>query len=197
VDRVAVLVVDHLAVLGVVDAALAEPDLVLLGGRERVVEAPLVNAQQLRLLVHRAERGAEAEALDVLLRLRDPEVRHHLLELVLAAVVAEAVCGRVGRITGLAQDRGPAAAKEAAAVEVGQRDAVIGGGRHGGRGVLLVGERLDAEVLDRVRREDESGARAAAGARLRGERDRHADRREQRNQAEGRDDATQDVPPLK
>ena len=50
VDRVAVLVQDHLGVLGVVDAALAEAQLVLrMIGRERVVLAPLVDADVLRL----------------------------------------------------------------------------------------------------------------------------------------------------
>jgi hypothetical protein len=43
-------VVHHLAVLGVVDAALAEPDLVLVRGRERVVDAPLVDAEPLGLV---------------------------------------------------------------------------------------------------------------------------------------------------
>jgi hypothetical protein len=37
---------DHLPILGVVDATLAEPDLVLVCGRERVVETPLVDPQR-------------------------------------------------------------------------------------------------------------------------------------------------------
>ena len=57
-DRVAVLVQDHLGVLGVVDAALAEAKLVLrMVGLEGVVLAPLVDADVLRLLVHRRVRA--------------------------------------------------------------------------------------------------------------------------------------------
>ena len=66
-DRVAVLVEDHLGVLGVVDAALAEAELVdRVVGRERVVGTELVDANALRLHVHRpGTAGAEAKALDV------------------------------------------------------------------------------------------------------------------------------------
>ena len=93
-NGVAVLVQDHLGVLGIVDAALAEPELVLrVVGLERVVLAPLVDPNVLRLLVHRRVLGTEAEALDVLLGLGDPEVRHHLLELVLPPGVVERVRG--------------------------------------------------------------------------------------------------------
>ena len=119
VDGVAVLVEDHLGVLRVVDAALAVPDLVLrMIGLERVVLAPLVDPDVLRLLVHRRVLRTEAEALDVLLRLGDPEVRHHLLELVLTARVVERVRGRVRGILGLAHHVRPVSAQEAAAVEV-------------------------------------------------------------------------------
>ena len=87
VDRVAVLVDDHLGVLGVVDAALAEPHPVGLVGLVGVVAAVLVDLHRERLLHDPAQRGAEAEGLEVLLGLVDPEVAHHLLELVLVAVV--------------------------------------------------------------------------------------------------------------
>src|SRR6188472_876766 len=165
VDRVAVLVEDHLGVLGVVDAALAEADLVLLVGRERVVHSPLVDPDGLRAHVHRPERRAEAERLDVLLRLGDPVVRHHLLELVLVPVVQEGVRRRVRRGPGRAADHGPSSAQGLGAVEVGQRHRVVGGLGHRTCGVLLVGERLDAEVLHRIRREDQgrTGARTRAG----------------------------------
>ena len=131
-NGVPVLVQDHLGVLGVVDAALAEAELVLrMVGLERVVLAPLVDPDVLRFLVHRRVLRTEAEALDVLLRLGDPEVRHHLLELVLTAGVVERVRGRVRGIPGLAHHVRPVTAQEAAAVEIGQRHSVVRGGRYG------------------------------------------------------------------
>ena len=79
-DRVPVLVQDDLGVLGVVDATLAEAELEdRVVGLERVVVAELVEANLLRLVVDRAAGDTEAEALDVLLRLGDPLVLHHLL----------------------------------------------------------------------------------------------------------------------
>ena len=90
----AVLVEDHLGVLGVVDAALAEAQLELrMVGLERVVVAELVDPHPLRLVVDRAPRDAEAEAVDVLLRLGDPVVGHHLLELVLVPGVENVFVG--------------------------------------------------------------------------------------------------------
>jgi len=89
------LVEDHLGVLGVVDAALAELHHVLLVPREGVVRAPMVDADVLRLLVHRPKRRAEPKALDVLLRFGDPVVRHDLLEAVVVAAVVELVRRRV------------------------------------------------------------------------------------------------------
>jgi hypothetical protein len=51
-DRVAVVMEDHLGVLGVVDAALAEAKLVLrMIGGEGVVEPPLVDPDRLRPVV--------------------------------------------------------------------------------------------------------------------------------------------------
>ena len=62
VDGMAVLVQHHLGVLGVVDAALAEPDLVLVRRRERVVGAPLVDPHPLRLVVHRRAAASRSRA---------------------------------------------------------------------------------------------------------------------------------------
>jgi len=141
---VPVLVEDHLGILGIVDAALPEAKLVLRVCRlERVVEAPLVDTRVLRLVVDRRKRRAEAEALDVPLRLGHPVVDHHLLELVLVPCVHEGVRGREGEVAGRAVDVGVGPAQEAAAVEVRQRDRVIR--RRGQRrvGVLLVGERAE------------------------------------------------------
>jgi len=121
VDRVAVLVQDHLGVLRVVDAALAEAQLVLrMIGRERVVDAPLVDPHRLGPVVDRTAGLAEAEAVDVLLRLGDPVVRHRLLELVLVACVVERVRRRVSRVTGLADHGRVVARQESCAVEVRQ-----------------------------------------------------------------------------
>jgi hypothetical protein len=67
---------DHLAVLGVVDAALAEAQLVLgMVGGEGVVVAELVDPQRLGPVVDRAPGLAEAEGVDVPLRLGDPSSR--------------------------------------------------------------------------------------------------------------------------
>jgi len=182
VDGVPVLVQDHLGVLGVVDAALPVPDLVLRMIRlERVVLAPLIDADVLRLLVHRRPGRAEAEALDVLLGLRDPVVRHHLLELVLVPRVDERVRRRVRGIAGLADDVRPVAAEIAAPVEVRQRHRVVLGRRHRRIGVLLVGERLVPARLNRIRDEDLRGSRRRRGRRLRGR-----DRRDQHERQQGR-----------
>ena len=57
------LVEDDLGVLGVVDAALAEAHLVLgMVGGERVVDAPLVDADALLVGVDRRPAGGHAEA---------------------------------------------------------------------------------------------------------------------------------------
>ena len=104
--------------------------------------AVLVDPEPLRLVVDRRQRAAasEAEELDVLLRLGDPVVRHHLLELVLAAVEQERVRRRVGRVPGLADDHGPVTAQEARAVEVRQAHRPVRGLERRVVGVLLVGE---------------------------------------------------------
>ncbi len=164
-----VLVVDDLAVLGVVDAALAEPDLVLVSRRERVVDAVLVDPEPLRLFVHRASSRAEAQGLNVLLRLGDPEVGHDLLELVLAPVVEERVRGRVRGIAGLADDLRPASAKETASVEIGERHRVVRRGRYRGRRILLIPKRLVVEIFNRIRHEDRGRAVGRARSRLRRE----------------------------
>jgi len=111
VDRMAVLVEDHLGVLGIVHPALAEPELILrMVGGERVVVAELVDPNPLGLHVHgRVLAGAEPKALDVALRLGDPVVRHHLLEAVVVPVLLEGVGCRPGRVAGLAHDLGPTA----------------------------------------------------------------------------------------
>ena len=77
---------DHLGVLGVVDAALAEGDVGLVLAEEGVVAAELVDAQLDLALVDRPQRRAEPEMLQVVLRGGDPVVAHHLLELVGVAV---------------------------------------------------------------------------------------------------------------
>ncbi len=136
-------------------------------GRERVVVAELVDPNGLRAHVHGAQRRAEAEALDVPLGRRDPVVRHHLLELVLVTVVEEGVRRRVGGLPGLAHDRRPPPAQEAAPVEVGQRDVVVGRLERRVVGVLPIREALVAEVGDRVRQEHPPRTRARAGARHR------------------------------
>jgi hypothetical protein len=100
-----VLVQDHLGVLRVVDAALAEAELVLRVRRlEGVVVAELVDPRVLRLVVDRRKRRPEPEALDVLLSLRDPVVRHHLLELVLVPRVHKRVRRREREVPGRAVD---------------------------------------------------------------------------------------------
>ena len=124
--------------------------------------------EPLRLHVHGAVAGAEPEVLDVLLRLGDPEVRHDLLELVLAARVAERVRRRVGRVARLADDRRPAPAQEAAAVEVREGDVVVGRRRNGGVRVLLIPQALVAQILDGIRDEDRAVAEALSAARGRG-----------------------------
>jgi hypothetical protein len=168
VDRVPVLVEDHLRVLGVVDAALAEPQLERrVVGRERVVHAVLVDPDALRLVVDRPPRLAEAEAVDVPLRLGDPVVRHHLLELVLVAGVPERVRRRVRGVPGRALHRGVVAVQESAAVEVRQPDVVVRRGGNRRVAVLLVRERLVAEALHRVRDEHGADAGRRAGSRLR------------------------------
>jgi len=92
VDGVAVFVQDHLGVLGIVHAALAEAQLVLgVVGGERVVLPELIDPYRLRPVVDRPLRSPEAEAVDVLLRLGDPVVGHDLLELVLVPRVEECV----------------------------------------------------------------------------------------------------------
>ena len=102
-------------------------------------------------VVDRAPGLAEAEAVDVALRLGDPVVGHHLLELVLVARVAERVRLRVRRVPGLADDVRVVAAQEPAAVEVRQRH-VWYAGCNGRVGVRLVGQRL-VRRGDRVREE--------------------------------------------
>jgi hypothetical protein len=154
-ERVPVLMENDLAILGVVDATLPEAKLVLrVRCLERVVEAPLVDTRVLRLVVDRGKRRAEAEALDVLLRLGEPVVDHHLLKLILVPRVCEGVRGREREVAGGAVDVGVIAAQETAAVEVRQRDRVVCGCRHRGVGIFLVGERLVPQALHWIRDED-------------------------------------------
>jgi hypothetical protein len=70
------LVPDHLGVLAVVHATLADRDRVLLGVVEAVVAPILVGPHDLGLVVD----IREPQALDVELRLCDRVVRHDLLE---------------------------------------------------------------------------------------------------------------------
>src|SRR6186713_818614 len=60
-DRVAVLVEDDFSVLGVIDAALPETQVVVLVPRERVADAVLVRPDVLRFLVDRTTGAAETE----------------------------------------------------------------------------------------------------------------------------------------
>ena len=190
----AVFVKDHLGVLSVVDASLAEAKLVLVGRRERVVETPLVDANALRLLVHRTEARSEAEALDVLLGLGDPVVGHHLLELVLRAVVLERVGRRVRGVPGLADDDGPVARQESASVEVRERAQNIRGLKRGVVLVVLVGERLILQLRHRIRKEHAAaaGARARPGLRRVGDAFRH---HEQRDDSHEDGEMAHEVPP--
>ena len=89
----AVLVEDHVGVLRVVDAALAEAELeAWVVALERVVLPELVDPDPLRAAFRSARRVTpKPSELDVLLRLGDPEVRHDLLELVLVTRVRECV----------------------------------------------------------------------------------------------------------
>jgi hypothetical protein len=149
-DGVLVLVDDHLAFLAVVDPALAEGDAELLRAvaEERVVAPELADAQLLLAVVGPA---LEAEGLQVELRLRDPVVAHHLLEAIVVARVDEAVRRGASRRAGLGDDLGVGAGQRARPVEIGQRDAPVGGaqervGREEVR-VLVVGQRLVPERL--------------------------------------------------
>src|SRR5262249_55033909 len=72
--------------------------------------------------------------------------------------VAELVRRRVGGSAGLADYLGPVTGQEAAAVEVGQHDVVIGGRQRRVVGVLLIGQRLIAEIGNRVGQEDGADA---------------------------------------
>jgi len=88
--RVAVLVDDHLGVLGIINATLPEADDVVLVPRERVVGAPLVGPDVLALGVDGGELGAEAQTLQVALGGVDEVVGHDLLEAIVVASVGEA-----------------------------------------------------------------------------------------------------------
>ncbi|MGZ4633223.1 MAG: hypothetical protein ACXV2G_11225 [Actinomycetes bacterium] len=156
--RVTVLVHDHLTVLRIVDAALAQADLVLGAVGEGVVDAVLIDPDVLGLLVHgRQLAGPEPERLDVLLRLRDPEVGHDLLEAVVVAGVVEVAVGGVGERTGRALHVGPVADEVAGAVEVGEGTRHVGTRGDSAVGVLLIGERLVTGGLHRVDGEDSPG----------------------------------------
>jgi len=98
----------------------------------------------------------------------DPVIGHDLLELVLVARVAEGVRRREGAVAGLADYGRVVPAEVPAPVEVGEGDVVIGGRRHGRVGVLLIGQRLIAQRLNRIGDENRAGAsatRADAGCR--------------------------------
>jgi len=167
---VAVLVEDHLGVLGVVDAALAEAQDVVLVPRVRVVDPELVHADVLLLAVDRPQLGAEPEALQVQLRLRDPVVRHDLLEALGVAPEPERVRRRVEGRARLAADAGPVAAEAPAPVEVREHDVVVRRRERRVVGVLLVGQRLVLQLGDRVRQEDGADTGPRAVRRFRGER---------------------------
>ncbi len=153
--RVAVLVDDHLAVLGVVHAALAQGDVGLIFPEEGVVAAVLVDPQLDLALVDRAQPGAEAERLDVLLRGGHPVVAHDLLELVAVAVPGgKGPAHRLRGLAGLALDRDVAPGQAPRAVQVGKRDRAVGGSEARAVQVLVVGEGLVPGALDRVRVED-------------------------------------------
>ena len=161
---------DHLGVLGVVDAALAEGDRQLLRAVavEGVVAAELVDAQQLLALVDRRQGRAEPERLDVALRLGDPVVAHHLLELVLVARVDEPAARVARRRPRLRLDLGVGARQRARAVEVGERLALVGRGERRVVRVLLVGERLVSQRLHGVREEHLRRSGTACRCRLGG-----------------------------
>jgi hypothetical protein len=125
VDRVAVLVHDDLGVLGSVHPALAETDEVLLGDLEAVVDAELVDPQVLAVHVDRPQGRSEAERLEVLLGLVDPEAAHDLLEAVVRAAEDERVGRAVCRRARVGADVDPFAAEEARAVQVAQPCLVI------------------------------------------------------------------------
>ena len=167
-DRVAVLVHDHLGVLGVVDAALAVGDRQLLRAVavEGVVAPELVDAHQLLALVDRRQGRPESERLDVALRLGHPVVRHHLLELILVARVDEPAAGVARRRPCLRLDLGVRAGESAGAVEVGQRLARVGRGERGVVRVLLVGQRLVLQRLHGIREEHLRRSGAARRRRL-------------------------------
>ncbi|CAA9364446.1 MAG: hypothetical protein AVDCRST_MAG36-2937 [uncultured Nocardioidaceae bacterium] len=179
VHRVAVLVHDHLGVLCVVDAALAEPDVVVLVPGVAVVDAVLVDPHVLALGVDRPERRAEAERLEVLLGLVDPEVDHHLLEPFVVTSVEEGVRRAVRLRAGAAADVDPPAVEPSRAVEVAQLHGRVRRERDCARGVLLVGERLDPGRLHGIHLEDAAGADlAAARCLLRRSRPGHRHRRQ-------------------
>ena len=96
-----VLVQDHLGVLGIVDASLAEAHLVLgmIGGK-RVVLAPLVDAHGLLIGVDGRPTGghAKAQRAQIQLGLGDPVVGHDLLEAVVMAGVIEGAVGFIGLV---------------------------------------------------------------------------------------------------
>jgi len=179
---------DHLGVLGAVDAALAERDVGLGVSEERVVAAELVDPHAHLAPVDGRQRGSESEALDVELRPGHPVVRHDLLELVLVAREDEARAGVGGGRPGLALDRHVRAAQRGGGGQVGERDAVVGAAqdRVGAEvvGVLLVGQALDAEVGDRVRREHLRRRRRGARRRSHGQRAGRDDRGHDATKAE-------------
>ena len=111
---------------------------------------------------------AEAETLDVLLRLGHPEVRHDLLETVVAAAVKKLVAFRVGRVSRLARHVRPVADEKAAAVQVREGHDPVGRRERGVVGVLLVRQRLVSEGRDRVGKEDASSSGRGAGSGLPG-----------------------------
>src|SRR3954453_9728012 len=94
---------------------------------------------------------------------------------------ARAGGGQRGGGARLALDGGVRAAERGRRGQVGEGDAVVRAAKDGiGAevvGVLLVRQRLDAEVRDRVRGEDLRGRRRRAGGRGGGERQRRNERR--------------------
>jgi hypothetical protein len=162
---VPVLVQDHLGILGVVDAALAEAnDVVLVHEYELSIPSWLMRMSCDSC--SQVAACAEAEALDVLLRLGDPVVRHHLLEAVVVALVQERFVDGERRLAGRAAIVRPVAPQVAAAVQVGERDArdTPAGAPRSRR--PSVGEAICSAVSRRVRGEDptRAGGRARSPA---------------------------------
>ena len=103
-----------------------------------------------------------------LLRFGNPVVGHHLFEAIVVAAVAELVGRRIGAVAGFADHLRPVADEEAAAIQIRQDHVVIGGCERRIVGVLLIGQRLVAEVGDRIGLEHRADSEGRARRRLAG-----------------------------